>query len=450
VPAGTWTLTAIVTTTQNISTTSAPIVITVLAQGGNIPPTCQITQPTQNQSFASPSNITIAANATDANGTITKVDFYNGTTLLGTDNTAPYGFVWQNIAAGTYTITAKATDNQGASTTSSPVNITVNNIPVNQVPVVSITQPTQNQSFTNPTNVTIAANATDADGTITKVDFYNGTTLLGTDNTAPYGFVWQNIAAGTYTITAKATDNQGATTTSLGINITILPANTNPPCSQYAQYVEGTAYTNGSIVTNNGGVYNCSVSGWCSGAAWAYSPGIGTAWSAAWTQTGTCAQAALNCSTIAAYATGTTYQTGSIVKNNNTIYQCQIPSWCSGSALAYEPGVGNAWSSAWQSLGACPSNMPKIGVIKNNNTAVAFLFPNPTYEELNITIPNAPIGNIKMTIFDAQGKLIFTQNIDNQNNMLEDKINTSEFIKGFYLIKIETNDWNGTWRVVKQ
>ena len=46
--------------------------------------------------------------------------------MLGTDTTSPYSNTWNNVAAGSYTLTAKATDNGGAITTSAPVNITVN------------------------------------------------------------------------------------------------------------------------------------------------------------------------------------------------------------------------------------------------------------------------------------------------------------------------------------
>jgi hypothetical protein len=53
------------------------------------------------------------------------VELFNGSTLLGTDTTSPYNFSWNNVAAGSYTLTTKATDNSGAVTTSSPINITV-------------------------------------------------------------------------------------------------------------------------------------------------------------------------------------------------------------------------------------------------------------------------------------------------------------------------------------
>jgi hypothetical protein len=93
--------------------------------GGQTPPTVSLTSPTAGQTFTAPATVPIEANAADADGTITKVDFYQGTTLLGTATSAPYKYSWQNVAAGSYSITARATDNSGATTTSAPVGITV-------------------------------------------------------------------------------------------------------------------------------------------------------------------------------------------------------------------------------------------------------------------------------------------------------------------------------------
>jgi beta-glucanase (GH16 family) len=92
---------------------------------------------------------------------------------------------------------------------------------VNVAPTVSITSPSSGTSYTAPASVSLAANAADTDGTISKVEFYNGTTLLGTDTSSPYAFSWTNVAAGTYSLTAKATDNSGATTTSSAVSITV-------------------------------------------------------------------------------------------------------------------------------------------------------------------------------------------------------------------------------------
>ncbi|MFM7024330.1 MAG: Ig-like domain-containing protein [Flavobacteriales bacterium] len=330
-----------------------------LHQGGsNTLPTVSITAPSNNANFSTPAEINITANAADADGTVSKVDFYNGATLLGTDNTAPYAYTWSNVAAGTYTITAKATDNQNAVKTSSAVTVVVGavatNVALNKTtyvssslggnskanavdgnlnsrwesafsdpqyitvdlgavydisrvhivwenakaknyrvlasndtlswpdtlktvvnntqddnnwtglsssrrfvriygterttnygysifelevygvpasggnanPTVSLTAPANNASFNAPATINITANAADSDGTISKVDFYNGTTLLGTDNAAPYAYTWTGVAAGTYAITAKATDNQNAVTTSSAVNVTVSSPNT--------------------------------------------------------------------------------------------------------------------------------------------------------------------------------------------------------------------------------
>lgn len=91
----------------------------------------------------------------------------------------------------------------------------------NAAPQVNITSPVNNASFALGTTVNLSASATDTDGTIAKVQFYNGATLLGQDITSPYSFSWTNVPAGNYSITAKATDNAGATTTSNSTTISI-------------------------------------------------------------------------------------------------------------------------------------------------------------------------------------------------------------------------------------
>ncbi|HET8782842.1 MAG TPA: Ig-like domain-containing protein [Pyrinomonadaceae bacterium] len=92
-------------------------------------PLVSVTVPTNGQTFVAGMDINIAANASDPNGAVTKVDFYRDGTLIGTDASSPYGVVWSNVPKGTYVLTAKATDNGGLSTTSAPVSITVTNSP---------------------------------------------------------------------------------------------------------------------------------------------------------------------------------------------------------------------------------------------------------------------------------------------------------------------------------
>jgi RHS repeat-associated protein len=92
----------------------------------NVAPTVSLTSPTNGATFTAPASITLSATAADSDGTIQKVElFHGGTNLIATITTAPYTFPWTGVAQGSYTLTAVATDNQNASTTSAPVSITV-------------------------------------------------------------------------------------------------------------------------------------------------------------------------------------------------------------------------------------------------------------------------------------------------------------------------------------
>lgn len=274
----------------------------------NAPPTVSITSPVGGTTFIPPATITIAANAADSNGTVAKVDFYRGATLLGTRTAAPYSFTWTGVAAGVYSLTAKATDNAGAAATSAAVSVTVaaaqisvssplngtnttepsttvagtfagaaatsrvwvsngntskladinvstnsfstwmpvlpgvNTITVSVIradktsststvsvngllaPVLAILEPEQ-RTFPGPANITFAVDAQSPTGTISKVDFINTATggTLRTLTAPPYQFTWSGVANGTYAVDARASDNQGMSS-SVSIPFTVVTA----------------------------------------------------------------------------------------------------------------------------------------------------------------------------------------------------------------------------------
>ena len=97
----------------------------------------------------------------------------------------------------------------------------------NVAPTVSVTAPTTNSAFNAGATITITANAADSDGSILKVEFYDGTTLLSTDATSPYSYTWTNAAVGNHTITAKAYDNSTGITTSSAITIKVATVTTD-------------------------------------------------------------------------------------------------------------------------------------------------------------------------------------------------------------------------------
>ncbi len=163
---------------------------------------------------------------------------------VAASGTAPLSYQWQRNGddlaeanTASYTIPATTLSDSGAtfrvivsnsagSTTSQVATLTVTTTP-NLAPTVSLTSPTNNATFTAPASITLTATAADSDGSIAKVEFFNGSTKLGEDMTNPFSFSWSNITAGSYSLTARATDNLGATATSSAITVTATTPTTN-------------------------------------------------------------------------------------------------------------------------------------------------------------------------------------------------------------------------------
>jgi chitinase len=295
------------------------------------------------------------------------VEFYNGATKLGEATASPYAYTWSNVTTGTYTLTAKATDNGGAVTTSAAVTIVVgtgggtgcngiatwsatavyvagnqvvynnkiyeakwwtqNNQPDvntgdglpwkyisdcsgggggnNTAPVVTLTAPASGASFTAPATITISATASDADGSVSKVGFYNGGTLLSEVTAAPYSYTWSNVAAGSYTITAKATDNAGAVTTSSAATVTVSGGTGTGNCAGVAVYQPyPSVYNMGDKVTYNGYLYESLANG-----LYNVTPGTADYW---WKPLGACSATTM---TSAATSLATTVGGAAVVPN---------------------------------------------------------------------------------------------------------------------------------------
>ncbi len=105
----------------------SPIRAGYISQGvTNIAPTVSISSPVNNSTYTAPASVMINVSANDSDGSVTKVEFYRDAVKLGEALSSPYQYIWTNAPAGTYVLTAKATDNLGLVNTSSPVSITVN------------------------------------------------------------------------------------------------------------------------------------------------------------------------------------------------------------------------------------------------------------------------------------------------------------------------------------
>ena len=249
---GTYILTAVAKDNSGVITTSAPASITVAASAA---PTVSLTNPGSGSSYTIGSSLTLTAAASDSDGTITQVSFYVNGALLSTDTTAPYtSSIWTPASSGNYTLTAQATDNSGNVTTSTAVTVTIGS---NAAPTVSITSPASGLNYSLGNNVLIGAVASDTDGFIASVQFFANGQLIGAKTAAPYTFSWKPASAGTFALTAVATDNIGSSTTSTAVSVTVTSAIapsvslTNPASG--ASYGVGTSIPLNAAVTGGNG-----------------------------------------------------------------------------------------------------------------------------------------------------------------------------------------------------
>jgi subtilisin family serine protease len=367
-----------------------------VSTGANAAPSVAITQPAASAQFEAPATITVSATASDVDGAIQQVEFRANGVAIGIDTTAPFSVSWAGVGEGPYSLTAVATDNQGAETTSAPVSITVEtevvtpptsgrlnmalaanggvatassqlgaNYPpagaingdrrglgwgagggwndgtantspdwidvafsgartideinvfsmqdnytapveptptmtfslwglrtfeaqywtgsawapvpgavvtgntlvwrqflfspvtttririfitaalngysrvveveawgvaaANTAPLVAITAPASGAVFAAPATIPVTAAASDSDGTVASVAFFANGGPIGTATTSPFTISWTSVAAGSYSLIAVATDNQGAQTTSTPVSIVVDPDLPPPP-----------------------------------------------------------------------------------------------------------------------------------------------------------------------------------------------------------------------------
>jgi hypothetical protein len=215
---GNHTITATATDPDCAFGNSVPVDIVV---SSNQPPSVSLTAPS---SVIAGSSATFSATASDSDGSVTQVEFFINNISIGIDNTAPYSIDYVPSAGTGQSVKAVATDNLNSSTTS---NIVIMDVIQNTAPSVSISSPEQGSAFIAPAEITITANATDGDGSVVQVEFFVNGNSIGLDNIAPFSMNWTSVS-GNASITATATDNNGATTTSQPVSIQIVDPNALP------------------------------------------------------------------------------------------------------------------------------------------------------------------------------------------------------------------------------
>jgi hypothetical protein len=168
---------------------------------------------------------------------------------------------------GTYTVTISL---DGALTGGSQAYSLIitggTEIESNPPPNLALTSPADGSSYLPGVAVTVSATATDmtiggAAGAVSQVEFFAGNSSIGIDTTAPYSVTWTPSSGGTYAITAKATDNEAAVSTSTAASISVLTGNGSPVLSSFTPgsgaagalvILSGTNFSEITSVTFNG------------------------------------------------------------------------------------------------------------------------------------------------------------------------------------------------------
>jgi glucose/arabinose dehydrogenase len=189
------------------------------------PPIVSLTQPANGAILST--TFTITASASAPNGSIARVEFWQGPNKLGEKYTAPYTWAVYGATPGVYTgiwgLKAKAVDTSGAATTSNSVDFTVTSA-ANKPPTAALIAPAHGATL--PPNFTMTATASDPDGHVQRVEFWQGPNKLGEVRTPPYIFhVYGGtplVYTGQWGLRVVAVDDKGAATTSNSVDFTVV------------------------------------------------------------------------------------------------------------------------------------------------------------------------------------------------------------------------------------
>ena len=195
------------------------------------PPTVSISAPAGGATYTAPATVKITASASDADGTIAKVEFYQGATKLGEDTSSSGGwsYTWNGATVGAYALKAKAYDNVGASTESAVVNISVTLPPgPNQAPAILTPASTASKPSAGM-GCAVQVTATD-DGkpsppstltyTWSKVSGPGGVTFSPNGTAGSSSSIATFDTAGTYSIKVLVSDGKLSAKSTVGVTVT--------------------------------------------------------------------------------------------------------------------------------------------------------------------------------------------------------------------------------------
>lgn len=224
--AGNYNLVLLITDAQGMSTVTAPVSVTVTAA---LPPSITLAAPAPGSISVGQSTVLSATATPGAGASISQVEFFANGVSLGIDQQAPFNVTYTPSLDGVYLITASVTDNFGNTKLSSSQSLTVTSV-IGLVPTVSVQIPSV--ALTTASVYPFRATASDSDGTVTAVEFFINGSGIGAGVYDSLSRTWiapttnfSTLGAGTYTVTAIATDNSGNRSSSTPLSVTVTLSN---------------------------------------------------------------------------------------------------------------------------------------------------------------------------------------------------------------------------------
>jgi hypothetical protein len=213
---------------NSIGLESLPSNEVAVTTAANIPPSVSLTNPQAGASFQGSTPISMTATASDADGSVVKVEFYQDSNKIGQATAAPYSATWNNAPTGNFVLTALAYDDSGAAVRSAGARITVGSATpgssptaANKIKPMSLTPIVRAGSVARFKLVASAA----ADQPMTVNYSVSGTATAGVDYAAATGQV--TIPAGARSIAMPVQTNSGSGRKTMVL--TVMPGNGYTP-----------------------------------------------------------------------------------------------------------------------------------------------------------------------------------------------------------------------------
>jgi Bacterial Ig domain len=164
----------------------------------------------------------LRATVADTDGRVVKVEYFNNGQPMGTATQAPWRVDGVATWVGPHRITARATDDQGATTTTADLLMRVLDPRAPTVRVFGA--PALPGTLTVGTPFALRADTSNAAAQMVKVEYFDNGRLLGVVNQAPWRLDGVASWVGPHRITARATDAQGNTSTSPEVLMQVVAA----------------------------------------------------------------------------------------------------------------------------------------------------------------------------------------------------------------------------------